>query len=215
MSPHPNFPQEPAAEDPKNLRNAKHPDHLHDVEAALALLQTKYGFGDRYILVGHSCGATLAFQTVMGSASVSTTPIAILGVAGIYYLRLLRDTFGDMPAYQEFVEGAFGPDESLWDAASPAKVEGRNGVEGGWSAGRLAVLAHSPEDTLVDATQGEAMRWALTRWESNQTPGNDRRVVMLPVKGLHDDPWEKGDELARAIAVTVEELQKMGLVPSS
>lgn len=195
---------------PSEFRNAKHPDHIRDVEAALSLLQSKYGFGERYILVGHSCGATLSFQAVMGSASVNPKPAAILGTAGIYDLRLLRDTYRDMPAWQEFIEGAFGSDESLWDAASPARVEGPNGVEGGWSAGRLAVLAHSPEDALVDATQGEAMRWNLSQWEKNQVQGKERRVVMLPLKGLHDDPWEKGDQLARAISVTMEELQKMG-----
>lgn len=190
------------------------------MEAALALLQSKYGFGDRYILVGHSCGATMAFQYLMQSWSGAVSgptpkPTAVLGTAGIYDLRLLRDTYRDMPAWQEFIEGAFGSDEALWDSVSPARVEGANAVESGWTAGRLAVLAHSPEDGLVDASQGEAMRWALTRWEKNAAEGKHRRVVMLPLKGGHDDAWEKGEELARAIAVTVEELRKMGLEPAS
>ena len=163
----------------------------------------------------------MAFQSVMRSWSQSSAqtplarPTAILGTAGIYDLRLLRDTYRDMPAWQEFIEGAFGSDEGLWDSVSPARVEGADGVESGWTAGRLAVLAHSPEDGLVDASQGEAMRWALTRWEKNSPEGKTRRVVMLPVKGKHDDPWEKGGELARAIAVTVEELRRLGLVPAS
>lgn len=210
---------------PKEYRNAKHPDHIHDVEAALALLQARYGFGERYILVGHSCGATMSFQAVMGSSGGGfqaesapafplPRPTAILGVAGIYDLRLLRDTYRDRPEWQEFIEGAFGSDETLWDSVSPARVEGANGVESGWKVGRLVVLAHSPEDGLVDASQGEAMRWALTRWERNQVDGRNRRVVMLPVKGQHDDPWEKGEELARAITATVQELQNMGLVSS-
>jgi hypothetical protein len=148
-------------------------------------------------------------------AAVEPKPAAILGVAGIYDMGLLRDTYRDSPAWQEFVEGAFGPDEAVWDAASPARVEGAESVEGGWASGRLAVLAHSPEDALVDASQGETMRWALVRWEKTQSQGGEKRVVMLPVKGLHDDPWEKGEELARAIATTVGEMQKMGLVAAS
>lgn len=166
----------------------------------------------------------MSFQTVMGSlggrfqseqaVTALPKPTAILGVAGIYDLRLLRDTYKDMSAWQEFIVGAFGSDEALWDSVSPAWVEGPSGVESEWTAGRLAVLAHSPEDGLVDASQGEAMRWALTRWEKNQVDGKERKVVMLPVKGQHDDPWEKGEELARAIAVTVEEMRKMGLVSS-
>lgn len=142
-----------------------------------------------------------------GEGEVSP-PTAILGTAGIYDLRLLRDNHRDMAVYQEFVESAFGKDEGVWDAVSPAKVGGVAGVEG-WRGGRVVVLAHSPEDALVDASQGEAMRWALTGWESAQ--GQGRRVVMLPVKGGHDDVWEKGEELARAISLTVEELLKMGL----
>lgn len=134
-------------------------------------------------------------------------PIGILGTAGIYDLRLLRDTYRDRPEWQEFIEGAFGTDEDVWDAASPANVGGSAGVQGRWGAGRVAVLAHSPEDGLVDASQGETMRWALTGWE--REGGGKRRVVMLPVKGQHDDVWEKGEELARAVGVTVDEVRKL------
>ena len=69
LSAHPNHPQDPINTDPKDFQDAKHPGHIDDVEAALAFLQNTYGFGGRYILVGHSCGATLAFQAVMGAVS--------------------------------------------------------------------------------------------------------------------------------------------------
>ncbi|KAJ5226957.1 uncharacterized protein N7469_006963 [Penicillium citrinum] len=157
LSAHPNHPQDettPAEE----LRSAKHPDHIRDVEAALAFLQNTYAFGDKYILVGHSCGATLAFQAVMGAVAghrevrfnggvndtgtgaetVSTSPgplpprltsqpIAIVGVAGIYDLRRLRDEHSGISAYREFMEGAFGGDELLWDTVSPAQMIGSRG----------------------------------------------------------------------------------------
>lgn len=237
---------------PEEFRAAKHPDHIRDVEAALAFLQNTYGFGPRYILAGHSCGATLAFQAVMGAVAghreqslggdvddasagaeristspgplpprLSAAPVAIVGVAGIYDLRLLRNTHREISAYQEFIAGAFGEDEMLWDAVSPAQMIGSRGVEGGWRTGRVAVLAHSTDDELVDKGQLESMREALKGWEQTpaQVPQNelthqDRRVRVLSISGAHDDAWIKGDELARAIQVAFEELQSMGLAPA-
>ncbi|OJJ49645.1 hypothetical protein ASPZODRAFT_88977 [Penicilliopsis zonata CBS 506.65] len=219
LSAHPEHPQDPVATPPSQFRNARHPDHLADVESALALLQGRYGFGERYVLVGHSCGATLAFQTVMRHLGGYddhfrhrnlAQPSAILGVAGIYECRLLRDHFSGISAYQDLFEGAFGPDETLWDAVSPAKVgSGFDGIQGGWTAGKLAVLAYSAEDELVDTSQAEAMEEALRLWTSSASQEETRRTVMLPVKGRHDEIWEKGEELARAIAFTLTELQKM------
>jgi acetyl esterase/lipase len=214
LSAHPGYPQSSDHTDPTEYRNAKHPDHIRDVQAALALLQRQYGFGSKYILVGHSAGATLAFQLVMGAfrdsaAAVVSPPAAILGMAGIYDLRLLRDTHRHISAYQELIEGAFSSDEAVWDAVSPACVKGSEGVEGGWTSSRLAVLAHSPEDGLVDAAQQQAMQAALSRWEEGTPQGSgQRRVEMLSLKGDHDNAWMKGDELARAIAHTLAELQK-------
>ncbi|KAJ6023200.1 hypothetical protein N7499_008524 [Penicillium canescens] len=251
LSAHPNHPQDPTSTGPKEFRDAKHPDHIRDVEAALAFLQNTYIFGARYILVGHSCGATLAFQAVMGAVAghreqafkgdmnkldisvgpVSTSPgplpprltvqpIAIVGVAGIYDLRRLRDMNAGISAYREFIEGAFGADELLWDAVSPAQMAGSRGVEGGWRSGRLAVLAQSEDDELVDASQVEAMEEVLRRWEkveaqipAHELSTKDRRVRVLPISGAHDEAWEKGDQLARAVIYAFEELQAMNLTP--
>lgn len=221
LGPHPDHPQDRHATDPREFRAAKHPDHLVDVQGALAFLQKKYGFGDRYILVGHSCGATLAFQSVMGclrrggdegiekeekEGEMPFPPTAILGTAGIYDLRLLCDTFRDVSAYREIIEGAFGKDETVWDAVSPAAVQGPSGVAG-WK-GRLAVLAYSAEDGLVDPTQQEAMRQALAAWEKGDSHTPRRRVELLSLTGHHDESWEKGDDLARAIAFTIEKLDE-------
>lgn len=227
------------------LRDARHPAHIRDVRAALSFLQRRFGFGGRYVLVGHSCGATMAFQAVMRSLVARgcekgergerggegegeggnvdnnddddyDSPVAILGIAGIYNIRLLRDTHRSISAYQEINEGAFGSEESLWDRVSPACVEGEDGVECGWTNGRLAVLARSEDDELVDASQQDAMRPVLARWKGNDNPGEpERRIINLPLKGAHDDSWKKGQELARAIAVTMNELQRMGLAAAS
>jgi len=45
---------------------AKHPDHLNDVAGAIAYLQDRYKFGGNYVIIGHSCGATLSLQYVSG-----------------------------------------------------------------------------------------------------------------------------------------------------
>ncbi|KAJ5383114.1 hypothetical protein N7517_001025 [Penicillium concentricum] len=251
LSAHPNYSQDPTNTAPKDFQDAKHPDHIRDVEAALAFLQNTYAFGTRYILVGHSCGATLAFQAVMGAVShhreqafvgstdnpdksigfvsaspgplppaLTAQPTAIVGVAGIYDLRRLRDTHADISAYQEFIEGAFGADEVLWDGVSPAQMAGSRGVEGGWKSGRLTVLAHSKDDELVDGSQAEVMKEALRNWEQTEAQipkqelsHGDRRVRVLSISGAHDEAWERGEELAHAVTFAFEQLQDMGLAP--
>ncbi|KAJ5098972.1 hypothetical protein N7532_005973 [Penicillium argentinense] len=249
LSAHPNHPQDETTPR-EHYRDAKHPDHIRDVEAALAFLQNTYSFGAKYILVGHSCGATMAFQAVMGAVAghrevlfngtndndartetISTSPgplpprltsqpTAIVGVAGIYDLRRLRDDHSDISAYREFIEGAFGADELLWDAVSPAQMFGSRGVEGGWKNGRLVILAHSKDDELVDAGQLEAMKDALKGWEQDQAQvpvheltDSSRRVRAMSIEGAHDEAWLTGEELARTIKYAFVELLRMGLAP--
>ncbi|KAF7719343.1 Uncharacterized protein PECH_006373 [Penicillium ucsense] len=247
------FPQDKNTTPAEEYRKAKHPDHIRDVEAALAFLQNTYNFGQRYILVGHSCGATLAFQAVMGAIAghreqvsdqgtndcdvqtepvssspeplpprLSAHPAAIIGVAGIYDLRAIVKSHRDIVEYRQFVEGAFGADETLWDAVSPAQMVGSRGVEGGWKTGRLAVLVHSDDDELVEKAQLEAMREVLRAWEAREAQiekqelsSGERRARVVPISGGHDDAWKQGQELARAIATAFAELSKMGLCPES
>lgn len=147
-------------------------------------------------------------------------PTAIVGVAGIYDLRQIVETHRDISEYRKFIEGAFGSDELLWDAVSPAQMVGSRGVEGGWKTGRLVVLAHSKDDSLVDLGQLETMREALRAWEGRKAQAvkeeltsYDRRVQILPITGEHDEAWSKGEELARAVKFAFEELRKMGLAP--
>ncbi|EEQ90396.2 arylformamidase [Blastomyces dermatitidis ER-3] len=219
LTAHPKFPQDPSTTEPTHLRSATHPDQLNDVQKAIAYLQAKFQFGERYILVGHSCGATLAFQAVMGSVlSVGTTgsgtpgqnmklPITIVGVEGIYDLRALRDNFKHLPVYQEFIEATFGSDENVWDGLSPAQVEGQQGIEGGWVNGRLAVLAHSKADELVDIGQLRAMAKVLDMWRAAGSQGRSRNVLLLDdLKGAHDEIWSKGDALAQVIVKAISEL---------
>lgn len=166
------------------------------------------------MLVGHSCGATLALQSVMGPGVLGAEeateqevgelgiepPVAIVGVSGIYDLRGLRDAHADVKAYEEFLVAAFGKDEALWDSVSPARWERFRET---WGTGSLMILTHSQDDELVEGGQIDTMvQWASSTWEDQ-----GRRVLSLRnLKGRHNEIWEHGTELAEVIAVAIERL---------
>jgi acetyl esterase/lipase len=180
-----------------------HPTHVQDVMTAIGWLQRTYGFGERYVLVGHSCGATIAFQTVMGIWSIPTEhggdvaiskPVAIVGVAGIYNLGLLASTYETVPIYREFLEGAFGPDRIEWLKANPTSGE----YEKTWPNAKVVVLGWSKDDSLVDATQVQCMSRTLF---DNQQVGRSERVLQFT--GEHDEIWRNGQCLAAAITTAL------------
>ncbi|KAK3700460.1 hypothetical protein LTR37_015964 [Vermiconidia calcicola] len=210
LSPYPSHPTDPSnPSDP--ARNSTHPDHINDVLAAILHLQEIYHFEDRYILVGHSCGATLALQVAMkrywGSQYESTfalelnivPPMAIVGLEGIYDIPALVKYHEDQPVYRDFIVNAFGA--SGWDAASPTNAD----YDDSWPDGKLVVLAHSPNDTLIEAEQAELQRKALEPqgWKD----AGERRIKMFELEGEHDEVWETG-EAAKAIEWAVEELSQ-------
>jgi acetyl esterase/lipase len=188
-----------------------HPDHLNDVQAALQLLQEKYAFKDQYVLVGHSVGATLSFQAVMSKVQgadptsiASPQPRAVAGVCGIYDLRLIRNDFKQIPIYDEFLKGALGLDEELWDRISPGKVADSDGVASGWQNGQLAVLASSTGDLVINKNQADAMIKILEQWKGL---AEGRDVVELnDLREGHDEVWSKGEELANVIIITIQRL---------
>lgn len=99
-------------------------------------------------------------------------------------------------------------------------MTGSRGVESGWKSGRLAVLAHSKDDELVDGSQVEAMKEALSNWKKAEAHipvqedlNRDRRLRVLSISGAHDEAWENGEQLARAVTFAFEQLQEMGLTP--
>lgn len=215
LSPHPNAPQDPSTTPSSQLRAARHPEHFHDVQAAIAFLQDKYAFGDRYMLIGHSCGATLSFQVVMNKvlgANITTIPKprAIAGVCGIYDLGLLRNDFKHIKIYEDFIKGAFGADEGLWEGVSPAKVTDTNGVAAGWENGQVAVLASSTGDSLINQPQTDDMLQVLKQWQG-LAQGRDV-VEIYDLMEDHDDVWGKGEELARVIVKTVQILSEKNAI---
>lgn len=125
--------------------------------AGLRFLQARFGFGADYVLSGHSAGACLAYQVLLGRSCLGgggggggsgegrskgegggvpdtfddvVRPAAAVGFEGIYDLAGLNARMGG--TYASFMEAAFGPDEGgAWRAASPATAAGSYRTE--WS----------------------------------------------------------------------------------
>jgi kynurenine formamidase len=214
LSPYPSHATSPSSpHDP--ARNASHPDHINDVLAAILYLQEQYAFGSRYILIGHSCGATLAFQVAMkrfwGSQYDPTSalelnvepPMAIIGVSGIYDIPGLVDSNAAVPAYRDLVVNAMGSDRRVWEDASPTN----GNYENGWGEGKLAVLLHSGADELVAMDQPNAMFEALGKQGFNDEAGSEKVRKYVKVTGWkHDAIWEDGKALADVILDTIADL---------
>ncbi|KAI7569581.1 hypothetical protein KC317_g3205 [Hortaea werneckii] len=223
LSPYPSHPRSPSSpSDP--ARNAHHPDHLTDTLAALRHLQDAFGFGTRYLLVGHSCGATLAFQAAMmhhhHSSSPITPPLALLAVEGLYDLPALVANHADAPAYQNLVTNAFGPDPSDWAAASPA-IALQHSLPSPSSSRhqplpqpQLIALAHSRQDELVEWQQVDLMHAALKKAAGfDEVEGEaGRRLKLIELHGGHDEVWREhgGGELARAVGEVLQVVRRMG-----
>lgn len=217
-----------------SARDGLHPDHIQDVLKALAFLEKEYGVGTKwsYMAIGHSCGATLAFQIAMdqqwktalpgkskGDISISNKatdhvvkpPVAVVGLEGIYDFSLLLRNHADQDAYRQFIEDAFGPDEEVWTKASPTSGDYTDRR----FKGHLVVLAHSSEDELVEWAQVDAMVKVLTdqKWEMQsenqiqrgrqESLTQRRQLFVMSLKGTHDEVWEKGTELSRTIEFAI------------
>jgi len=218
LSPDPQkSPQDPASTSGYELRTAKWPDHLHDVLTAIAHLQAKYGFGERYLLVGHSVGATMALLSTIAAKEGLTTspssvsplpriepPLAVLGVSGIYDFPALHES---VSSYVELTRNAI-PDVRDDKLASPARHKKAEYIDV-WAQGRrrALVMAHSKDDGWVDWRQVEEMRDVFAQVEDSASTEIDLRIVEL--NGSHNDIWEKGTELARAIRESVAILRSL------
>ncbi|KAK4135683.1 alpha/beta-hydrolase [Trichocladium antarcticum] len=202
LSPHP---AHPAPADP--ARQARHPDHIADIRAALAFLHRLLpasAHEHSYILAGHSCGATLAFQAVMAPSRWGLSPTdprseppAVAAVVGFNGLYDLAGFLAAPPAgyahlagpYAEFTRGAFGGDERVWRAEDKKKKRTRK---------VLAVLVQSREDTLVPYAQLEGLRGVLER-----EGGGAVEVRVMEAGGDHDDIWKDGRRMAEVLAEVV------------
>ena len=189
-------------------RQAKHPDHIIDVLTALSYLQHKAKFGSNYILLGHSCGATLAFQVAMSHSKWTSTatalkvakPMTVVGLNGLYDMpRLIREP-GEKHThlqvlYEAFTRLAFGNDETVWNAISPISVDDW-ATE--WPECKIIVMVQSKEDTLVPYRQLADMKANL---ESSKA--GSINLKELDASGDHNDLWKEGHRLAEIMTEVV------------
>ncbi|KAF2797189.1 hypothetical protein K505DRAFT_200210, partial [Melanomma pulvis-pyrius CBS 109.77] len=228
LSPYKDHPTDPSAPDDES-RNAKWPDHIHDVRAALRFLAAEYGVGRggeagyRWIGAGHSCGATLLAQHVSGigleeeegkaEEKELAGPEALVLIAGIYSLPHLlshhqppRCPPAIADIYASFVRGAFGPNvEDFYTAVSP--LAGAY-TRAACPALRSVVLAYSPADELIEPGQRAGMLARLRecgwveRREGRGVEG-ERIVEAVDLTGGHDEVWEDGRQVAVLIGDAV------------
>lgn len=216
LSPHPQFPQDPATTPADQYRGARHPEHLDDVRSALVFLQRTYGFRENYVLIGHSAGSSLAFQLLAtsppasDSASASAAPVlpaAIVGLEGLYDFTGVNDRYSG--AYEPFFRGAFGADLDAWDAAAPIKFTGS--YAGKWPGGSIVLLGWSPDDTLVDGPEADNMARRLRDLdgfvEEGEGSEREKRLVLLKdLRGDHDEIWQSGEDVARTVWIALRKL---------
>ena len=167
------------------------------MRAALIYLQRRYNFGARYVLVGHSAGASLAFQVVAGLTSVISNsdsnlvlPRAVVGFEGIYDFCGLDERMGG--AYTPFFEGAFGGDRGGWDAAAPVKFTGNFGKRWNVEGNPLGVLGWSRDDKLIDEPEVDDMAARLSG-------DGVHTIVIKDLRGGHHEICEDGAGVARLI----------------
>ena len=161
-----------------------------------------------YILIGHSAGATLCFQT-LGSRTPCTEllPKAVIGLAGIYDLT---DLVEEYPDYRGFVEGAFGVVSKVgklhpWDYMSPAKDPVCEGYKRFLENEHKIVLVQSTMDELLSTRQTELMERALVKWLVTlgvlemEIGDFDRHVEML----MDSKVWEVVKRVVREVGETL------------
>lgn len=222
LSPHPAFAQDLSCTPSFGTRTARHPDHLVDILSGLRFLQKKFGFGKEYVFFGHSAGGFVNYQILLGRTAclggvggdrVDTyedveLPVAVVGFEGIYDLAGLNVRMKG--TYTGFMEAAFGPNttpssssQSEWDIASPA-INQKGNFKRDWfdKGGKIAVLAQSATDELVDMAECDIMEKRL------REDGVGKVLVFRDLVGGHFEVLRDGS-FARVLKITLEELDKL------
>lgn len=183
-----------------------------------------------YVLLGHSCGATLAFQVLMdvarwsssssSSSSVSeettptttgaapirkvSKPVAVIGLDGLYDLPgLIKDPGEKHARWIPEYEAftRFAFGDDEQTWYDVSPISVKDWVgEWGRNDGKV-VLVQSKDDTLVPYRQLKGMYHAL---KPSIAAGLD--VFELPASGDHDELWQTGDQIAGIIVEVVDRL---------
>jgi kynurenine formamidase len=200
---HPSAPYDPTKGDTgQPWREARHPDHIQD---ALMAFKTLRSFGltdDQFLLSGHSCGACIAFQSILQDPKhwalkeqlpPPPRPYALVGLNGLYDLVALVNGLGPSHQsmsedYERFQSIAFGTDQLKWQLYSPARFDANaisSRIEKGHAPKRI-LLDQSTEDQLVPFNQLQRMRIQLEQVAGLHILQGTRCV------GKHAAPWEQG-----------------------
>lgn len=182
-------------------REAFHPQHISDVLHGLDLLRS-FGINDHsYILSGHSCGACIAFQTILQSPAFygldyvpdAPAPAALLGLNGLYDLPSLVNGLDAAHEnlskdYEMLLSNAFGSDKDKWSAASPSRFDSATITARVLKrkAPNLVILDHSADDQLVPMNQQEMLIAKLNKVAELWLVEGHRCT------GKHAVPWEEG-----------------------
>lgn len=171
----------------------QHPDHIIDVGKAVEHLYnhpTEQYDPKQIYLVGHSAGAHIAMMLLLDSKLPYHQYIAgIIGVSGIYDIPLLVKTF---PSYLDFIEQAFGSDQATFHEASPiSKASDELNKQ------KPIIIAHSPEDSLIDNDQALVMDQRLKTLQHQHT------VLDMALAGDHYDIM-KTEKLERLVKRLLE-----------
>lgn len=122
-------------------------------------------------------------------------PSVVIGVSGIYDLVGLNERREQ--AYSGFMSAAFGGDRGDWKIASPRTFSGS--YKKNWTSAKFAILAHSPDDSLVDMQELDNMEKRL----------QDCEINVQTVRTLHDDHdivWQGGSQLASLFRQAITEV---------
>lgn len=139
----------------------RHPAHAQDAAAAVSWLRkhaAELGFDKSRIFVGgHSAGAhiaaLLAYEPSL-LAAVGERPDMIRGYIGLEGIYDLPELVRRFPSYRvDFLQVAFGGDESAWRQASPQHLTPTHR--------RPWLLVHSQHDELVDVEQSRRFKGVL------------------------------------------------------
>ncbi|KZZ97495.1 hypothetical protein AAL_03459 [Moelleriella libera RCEF 2490] len=216
-------------------RNAMHPRHILDVLAAIGFLQETAGFGSNYILAGHSCGATLAFQAAMDparwrggeteSASIATrindsdsNSNSNMSSSPHYLVQRPAMILGlnglyDMPQLCHNPGGVYNDYRDSYEEITRGAF---GDDERAWAAVSPALVedwaAEWPEGKcvlLMQSPQDSLVPFAQAegmRDSLRKTMGPGLRVELVDGYGDHDDTWEKGTLLAEGISRAIKEM---------
>lgn len=200
-------------------REAAHPQHVSDALHGLDLLASLGLTSGSYILSGHSCGACLAFQSVLppprhyglGHLPEPPCPAALLGLNGLYDLPALATADGLGPShahlrddYEMLLSRAFGMAKDAWRDASPAGFDPAGIAERirEGNVPRLAVLDQSTEDQLVPMNQKDRLTANLAKATGLRVAQGHR------LTGRHATPWEQGIMIYESVLDTLQFLQE-------